>query len=227
MTTSIDFRDFERKMMQVSEDFNDWLSFKEDPCFAPSLEPRYSSLSGGTYRMALSTQHSLDASLGDLSFVSISDDPATPDENDRGHSKKQVSWGQELVREYNVTRGDHPSCSKLPLTLDWEYGETTCRDIAASSSGTSREGPYQKPKRLSLEDRRLRLFGDMKENLQVFQNMDADLDALMKGLDECLKQCRLPSFSLPLMSPASLFTGRSCLDTCEDAPIVRWRRISC
>jgi hypothetical protein len=74
------------------------------------------------------------------------------------------------VREYAVTVGDHPCCQDgLPLTLDWypTVASPLYYDMRQNHDhgyGTvlprrpERRGPYQMPTRLSLAERRARLF---------------------------------------------------------------------
>ncbi|OEU16272.1 hypothetical protein FRACYDRAFT_268939 [Fragilariopsis cylindrus CCMP1102] len=41
-------------------------------------------------------------------------------------SLKEVTFGDITIREYPIILGDHPSCTGVPITIDWDYyGETT------------------------------------------------------------------------------------------------------
>ncbi|CAB9526898.1 expressed unknown protein [Seminavis robusta] len=162
------------------------------------------------YGMA-SASKDLDASIGDLSYVSVGSDHSGL----RDDSKKRVSWGPSVeIREYKVIQGDHPVCGLFPLSLDWEHSDSVSRDMDASPE---RRSSYQQPRKLSLDDRRRRLFGDVEENVQDFADLDADLDAMLAGLDDCLTETTMPTFSLPVpIPPPVLFTGDSCFD--DDEP---------
>lgn len=48
--------------------------------------------------------------------------------------KRKVHFGSVLIRDYNVTLGDHPSCSYgPPLTIDWDYQEYKPIDVNVST----------------------------------------------------------------------------------------------
>jgi hypothetical protein len=39
-------------------------------------------------------------------------------------SLKEVTFGDITVREYPIILGDHPSCTGVPITIGWDYGDT-------------------------------------------------------------------------------------------------------
>lgn len=127
----------------------------------------------------------------------------------------RISWNPEVeVREYVITMGDHPKCvDGCPLSLDWEY-DTRTKDVAFSQE---RQSAYRIPKRLTLRERRRKLYGDIKEdmteNLRDFAIADANLDDMLRELDVSLTKIAIapvPQFTLPSSnaSPSSVIRRR-------------------
>ena len=115
----------------------------------------------------------------------------------KASSKRRVSFANTVqVRSYNVVQGDHPSCKLLPLSLDWDYSASS-RNIIESRVRTSN---YELPRRLSLEERRQRLYGNVEDNLADFAQTDNSLDELMKGLDDLLNSVS----DVPSLEPSTL-----------------------
>lgn len=113
-----------------------------------------------------------------------------------------ISWNPEVeIREYGITMGDHPKCGDgCPLSLNWEY-DTKTKDVALSQE---RQSAYRIPKKLSLRERRRKLYGDIKEdvdeNLRDFAIADANLDDMLRELDKSLTKIAIapvPQFTLP------------------------------
>lgn len=161
-------------------------------------------------------------------------------------ARQQVSFESKVeVREYQVVQGD-ANC-KLPISLDWDVSATTEWDL---SERQDRQSGYKSCRRLSLEERRARLYGDVQDNLADFAQTDNSLDELMKGLDDLLSEATLsdfpvlltpsqPVFSLPPMPqhdfcaapmPKSLMAYEEFFSTPElpelEAPVVHWRRVA-
>lgn len=208
-TPDNNFREVEYTIKQASSASEDLMQAKHSSSVS-STTMSNSEACSGTY---LARESSQDDSVGALSLVSLDqngiDAYAAP--------KKRVSFGRTVeVRSYDVIQGDHPSCT-LPLTLDWEPTSTSQHDFAES---LIRQSQYKMPQRLSLEERRLRLYGSVQDTMADFAQTDSSLDELMKGLDELLSAVTVPGS--PLNKDSNNNSSSSTLPLPVFEPSVCW-----
>jgi len=226
-------------MSSIDSNDDEWLNCND----------KHTAGSSSSLRDLLLTQQEPSMSLDeeDLSCISISDDDNLYCQSSPNKKAKRVSFGTRVeIREYNVIQGDHPACA-IPLALDWGHSDSIY--VNTTTHCPSRLASYTPPKRLSLEDRRQKLFGSVADNLQDFAAADAELEAMIQGLDDCIAEAtnfddvelptELPTFSFPMLppSPEPLYGGcfafspqelshQQGQEKGEGVPMIQWQRVT-
>jgi len=89
---------------------------------------------------------------------------------DKKQTKRRLTFNSNVqVREYSLTVGNHPCCTgSLALQLDWQYATPYHKHISQSKH---RETRYKSPPRLSLQDRRDRLYHCSDLEIKVIDSL--------------------------------------------------------
>jgi hypothetical protein len=147
--------------------------------------------------------------------------------------KKRVSWSQDVeIREYNVIPAVAAPAvgTAFKMTLDWEHSET----IIAKNPAPERGFKCTRPRKLSKEERRRRLYGDDlvedRDNpLSWFAMVDHNLDDLLKQIEDSLAQMTIA----PLPKCFSVYDPESGYRKKEQRPkrkgqphMIQWQRVA-
>lgn len=149
--------------MNTAAEFYEWLMRIEQDPSVPSCEVEFAE--DDSQPSLACTLSSTDSSRGensslDTSLHSGSSASRCANNNNKQQipMKRRVSFANVQVREYAVTVGDHPFCyDGLPLTLDWEHAPDPPVEFSIEVSRERLE-KYRMPRRLSYEERRIKLF---------------------------------------------------------------------
>jgi hypothetical protein len=126
-------------------------------------------------------------------------------------NKKRVSWDSIQTREYALVVGDHPFCQDgLPVSLDWQFSDTLARSFQQPENVSERGKSYVFPRRLSYEERIIKLC--QVSGLTMEEVKSHEIDLVVKTLKETWESTNIvaPIEEDPLMQDIMSWDDMDC-----------------